>query len=89
MPEEKIFQADELHRFTTEALQRVGVPVEQAQTIANVLVETDLRGVSTHGMAMLSLYIRRLQKRTINPEPNIRAVRDGPFHTLFFCYTNQ
>lgn len=82
MSEEKIFQAEELSRFATEALQKVGVAVDQARLIAEVLVEADLRGVNTHGVAMLPLYIRRLQRRQINPEPNIRVIRDGLSHAL-------
>ena len=82
MSGERIFSAQELTRFTTGALEKVGVPARSAQIIASVLVETDLRGVSTHGMAMLPLYLRRLQKRSINPEPNIRVVSDGPAYSL-------
>ena len=63
MSGEKVFQAEELRCFATDALQKVGIPAHHARLIAKVLVEADLRGVSTHGMAMLPLYIRRLQRR--------------------------
>ena len=82
MSGEKVFQAEELSRFATKALQKVGVSVDHARLIAEVLVEADLRGVSTHGMALLPLYIRRLQRRLINPEPNIQVVRDSASHAL-------
>lgn len=82
MVNEKVLQAAGLRRFAAEALQKVGVSVDHAQLIAEVLVEADLRGVSTHGMAMFPLYIRRLQRRLINPEPDIRVVKDSALHAL-------
>ena len=82
MSGEKVFQAEELRRFATDALQEVGGSVDHARLIAEALVEADLADVSTHGMAMLPLYVRRLQRRLINPEPNIRIVRDSALHAL-------
>ena len=82
MSSEKIFKAGELNAFTIEVLIKAGVPVDHAQIIAEALVGADLRGVGTHGLAMLPLYVRRLKRRLINPEPNIRIVRDGASHAL-------
>lgn len=82
MQGEKVFKSEELSRFATDVLQKLGVAADHAQLIAEVLVEADLRGIITHGMAMFPLYMRRLQRRRINPEPNIRVIRDSPLHAL-------
>jgi LDH2 family malate/lactate/ureidoglycolate dehydrogenase len=82
MAEEKVFKAEELRLFAVETLQKTGVSADHARIISEALVEADLRGVSTHGMAMLPLYIRRLQRQIVNPEPDIKVARESPIHAL-------
>lgn len=55
------------------------VPSEDAAIIADVLVETDLRGVTSHGVKLLPYYIEALRRPgQINPRPVIRTLRDAP-----------
>ncbi len=64
-----------LTRFSAKVLQKVGVPREDAEQTARMLVATDLRGIDSHGVAHLGpLYIRRIKEGLINPKPNIRMV---------------
>jgi len=66
--------AERLADFATRALQKVGVPEEDARITARILVVPGLRGVDTHGVANLSGYIRggiRLGKINVNPKPKI------------------
>jgi len=66
--------AKKLTDFTTKALQKVGVPEEDARITANILVATDLRGVGSHGVAHLKMfYARRIRLGIINlnPKPKI------------------
>lgn len=67
-----------LLKFTTALFQSVGVPALDAETIGEVLLETDLRGVESHGVALLGLYIDCLTKGEVNPQPTIRLLRDRP-----------
>jgi LDH2 family malate/lactate/ureidoglycolate dehydrogenase len=68
-----------LLRFAGAVLQRTGVPREDAELTARILLEADLRGVESHGMAhLVDFYVRRLQRADINPGPRIRVIRDGP-----------
>ena len=46
--------AKKLTDFSTKALQRLGVPEEDAQITARILVATDLRGVDSHGVTHLN-----------------------------------
>ena len=48
--------AKKLTNFTTKVLQGLGVPEEDAQITARMLVATDLRGVDYHGVAHLNMY---------------------------------
>jgi len=66
--------AKKLTDFAAEALQRLGVPEEDAQITARILVATDLRGVESHGVAHLNtFYARRIRLGIINlnPKPKI------------------
>jgi LDH2 family malate/lactate/ureidoglycolate dehydrogenase len=73
-----VVKADELLSFCQETLRRAGLDVPGAETVAQSLVEADLRGISTHGVVRLWLYERRVRAGLIRPEPNMELVRTGP-----------
>ena len=55
------FKADSLITFAAEALKVNGMQPDMAQDIAEVLVEGDLYGHDTHGLALLTPYINTLK----------------------------
>jgi L-2-hydroxycarboxylate dehydrogenase (NAD+) len=64
-----------LTRFSAKVLQKVGVPGEDAERTARMLVATDLRGIDSHGVSHLGpLYIKRIREGFINPRPQIKTV---------------
>ncbi len=67
-------------RATTEAVfQKCGVPKDQAQLGADVLMYADLLGVDTHGVSnMLRSYVQGYNARRTNPRPNWKIVKEGP-----------
>ena len=68
---------EKLKRFVTETLQRSGVSRAHAEVVADVLVEADLRGIESHGVARLdSYYIARIRSGHLNPQPNYHIVRE-------------
>jgi len=77
--------AEKLLNFSAKALQKVGVPEEDAQITARMLVATDLRGVDTHGVAHLAGYAKGIKEGRINRKPNVKifsrtlstAIMDG------------
>jgi LDH2 family malate/lactate/ureidoglycolate dehydrogenase len=69
-------QAATLAAFITRALQAAGLPAGDADGVAGLMVEADLRGSDTHGVIRLPLYLRRLEAGGVNPRPNIRIVRE-------------
>ena len=69
----------ELKNFCRQAYNTVGVPEAEAEIVADLLVRSDLRGVETHGVTRLPIYIQRLQKGYVRKEARIRVVKEkGP-----------
>jgi LDH2 family malate/lactate/ureidoglycolate dehydrogenase len=72
-----------LRAFVTTVLEKVGVPAEDAATVADVLVAADLRGVESHGVARLeSYYVSRIRAGQLDPSPELKTVRETPTSVL-------
>ena len=68
---------EDLKSVVASIFEKVGVPPEDAQLGADVLVLADLRGVDSHGVSnMLRSYLGGYQRGEINPRPNISIVRE-------------
>jgi len=74
--------AARLAAFVVRAFTAAGVPAADAEILAGLMVEADLRGSDTHGVIRLPLYIRRIRAGGINPTPDIRVVSDRPSAAL-------
>jgi LDH2 family malate/lactate/ureidoglycolate dehydrogenase len=74
--------ADALRGFIARVLEAARLPNEDAQLVAKLMVEADLRGSDTHGVVRLPLYVKRLQAGGINARPTIRTIRDMPAAAL-------
>jgi hypothetical protein len=60
-------------------LERVDVPPDQPQIIADVLVRADLRGIESHGVQRLNTYyLNRLRTGRINPRTEVTTVQRAP-----------
>ncbi|MBA7476442.1 putative oxidoreductase YjmC [subsurface metagenome] len=71
--------AGRLTNFTSKALQKVGVPEEDARITARILVAADLRGVDSHGVAHLApFYIKWLKEGRINAKPKTEVFSHAP-----------
>jgi L-2-hydroxycarboxylate dehydrogenase (NAD+) len=73
---------EQLADFVSRAFIAAGLPADDAQTLAGLMVEADLRGSDTHGVIRLPLYVRRIRAGGINARPNIRLVSDRPSAAL-------
>ena len=66
-----------LNNFMTDALVGVGVPREDARICANVLCESDKRGIESHGVNRFKpIYIDRIHAGIQNPVTNFEIVKD-------------
>jgi LDH2 family malate/lactate/ureidoglycolate dehydrogenase len=67
---------ESLKHFCAQVLCRLGVPIEQANSIAANLVDADSLGVASHGVVRLPIYVQRLSAGVVNPRPNVRITRE-------------
>ena len=65
-----------LKGFCKRVFLRLGVPPEEADVTAEVLVEADLRGIDSHGVARLRRYVRGLQVGQMVPRPKVTVVHE-------------
>ena len=75
-------QAAPLAAFIKRAFEAAGLPSADADAVAGLMVEADLRGSDTHGVIRLPLYLRRVKAGGVNPRPNIRIMREKPSTAL-------
>lgn len=62
-------QAEELESWVRRLLESHGVSTESAAATAESLVDADLRGISTHGVVRIPLYVKRITLNLINRTP--------------------
>jgi LDH2 family malate/lactate/ureidoglycolate dehydrogenase len=74
--------ADRLAAFIIRAFAAAGLSAQDAEIVAGLMVEADLRGSDTHGVIRLPLYVRRIRAGGINARPDIRVVSDRPSAAL-------
>lgn len=66
-----------LERFMRDALIAAGVPKNDAAIVADVLIESDRRGIDSHGIGRLKpIYIDRIRDKIMNPVTEIEIVRE-------------
>ena len=70
--------ADDLRSFVASIFRKVPIPSEHAELISELLVDTDLRGVVSHGVKQVFRYVRALQEGQYNRLPQVRVLRDNP-----------
>ena len=74
--------ADLLERQLAAILAAWGMPAEHVAIAAGKMVASDLRGIDSHGVAMMPLYDSFRRSDRINVTPDIRIVADTPATAL-------
>lgn len=68
---------DFLEDFMRRALVAAGVPEADARTVAEVLIESDRRGIDSHGIGRLKpIYIDRIRDGILSPTTTVEVVRE-------------
>ncbi len=65
-----------LRAYAGACLEQVGVPPGSAAIVADNLVEADLRGVESHGVARLKVYVERVAAGLVAPEAQGKVLRE-------------
>ena len=78
----KLYPADVVRRQTHEILLAWGMSPEHAAITADLMTETDLRGVDSHGISMLPSYEKQRELKQVNMRPQFRIKRESPTMAL-------
>jgi LDH2 family malate/lactate/ureidoglycolate dehydrogenase len=74
--QERRLEASALRNWAVALLEAAGLATEAARTVAASLVEANLRGVDSHGVARLPVYVERLRAGLVNGTPRPRVLRE-------------
>lgn len=70
------YSVTDLRNFASQVLQAAGLPEEPAAVVAEGLLEADLYGHTTHGMALLEDYVDEIQAGTMLGQGRPHVVQD-------------
>ena len=70
---------EQMNAFMIDVFKGCGVPEEDARICADVLLESDRRGIESHGCNRFKpIYIDRIKKGTLLPITNIEILKETP-----------
>ncbi|MBD3254871.1 MAG: Ldh family oxidoreductase [Candidatus Lokiarchaeota archaeon] len=75
--------AKTLENFMRDVFIGLGVPKEDAEIIADVLIASDIRGIDTHGIQRCKMYYDRIKEGIYEVETKIEVIKDGPTTALW------
>ena len=68
--------AQAIHAFMVDVFSALGTPQEEARICADVLIESDLRGIESHGVGRLKYYYDRIQAGVHRTRTEIEVVKE-------------
>lgn len=80
--QEAIVNAAELQTVCSQLYQEVGVAQSDADTVSEMQVLMDLRGVHSHATRAVPRYVRGIINGDINPTPELQRLEDNPASVL-------
>ena len=69
---------DLVMEFMRKSLQAAGVPEEDANIVADVLIRSDVRGIESHGIGRLKMYLDFIRDKVQNPVTTFEILRESP-----------
>ena len=70
---------DLMHNFLVDAFKGYGVPAEDAEIVADVILESDRRGIESHGCNRFKpIYIDRIVAGIQNSLTKFEIIRETP-----------
>lgn len=73
-----MYSSEKVRKFTEKIFRAIGCSTRDARLAADVLVNADLRGVDSHGVARLAGYVRLFDHGRLNPKPEIKIIHQTP-----------
>lgn len=72
------FTAADLTTFAGRLLQAAGMPAAKAGAVADILVDGDLLGHTTHGLQLLPSYLREIESGSMRVEGEPEVIAEAP-----------
>jgi L-2-hydroxycarboxylate dehydrogenase (NAD+) len=67
-----------LENFIADVFVKIGVAPQEAMICAEILITADKRGIDSHGIGRLKLYVDRIRSGQISPITKFEIVRETP-----------
>jgi len=83
MNSRKRYKKSELINFTYNILKKVGLNNSNSKIISDLIIRADERGVWSHGIVRLPVYVNRIEKKAAKKNPNFKFKK---FQIIFFIY---
>ncbi|MEP7456616.1 Ldh family oxidoreductase [Phyllobacterium sp. SB3] len=78
----KYFDTEVLRPFAEALFCKEGLSGADAAIVVEGMIKANLRGIDSHGLSRVPMYLNRLKKGVVNPRPNIRITRVMPAVSL-------
>src|SRR3954465_2240378 len=78
-----IISANSLKLYTGKILMAAGAPASAAELISDSLVSANLRGVDSHGVQLLPLYVQQIEQGNLDPAARGHVVSSEGASPLF------
>lgn len=63
-----------LSNFTQAVFEKIGFAKQDAEKATRALLQADLRGIDSHGIARLTGYVRLWEEGRLNPKPTVKIL---------------
>ncbi|WP_371375223.1 Ldh family oxidoreductase [Sporomusa aerivorans] len=73
-----LIKANCLRDYCQQLFTKVGVPADEAYINADNLVDADLKGIDSHGVSRMAIYLKRLRLGIVNPALQLKIVTESP-----------
>src|SRR5919108_3035053 len=73
----RLVRIDDLRRCLAIAFERIGLTPGDAEGLAGLLVDSELRGHPDHGVAALGVLVGFYRDGTLNPRPRVRVLQQS------------
>ena len=74
----KRYGVEELTDYCYKVMVAKGVDAACAKATAEMLVDAEVTGMSTHGVSRLTIYMDRIKAGIMSPDNNIKIVQESP-----------
>ena len=73
-----ILKAEALHKLTAQIFEGAGANPENAETVARLLVQSNLVGHDSHGVIRIPQYLHFIRNGNLDPNASIDVLQDAP-----------